>query len=142
MYIYIYIYMSISILTYMSICICIWHTILHIYIYMQYIHLKASLRWLIVTRIQKLCETLVFVFLFNYQFATKINIYKEYIDIYLYHSYIIYIIYIWYIWYIYVYICIYIYIHTYIYCVIYEMLCIDMDKHMKYLWHNYHTGNM
>ena len=28
---------------------------------------------------------------------------------------------------------IYIYIHTYIYCVIYEMLCIDMDKHMKYL---------
>ena len=66
-----------------------------------------------------------FCFLFYYQFATKINIYKEYIDIYLYHSYIIYIIYIIYI-YIYDIYDIYMYIYIYTFILIYTVL------YMKY----------
>ena len=70
---------------------------IYIYIYNMYIYLYAiySLKGiskicLIVTRIQKLCQTLLFVFLINYQFVTKTNVYKEYIDMRLCHSYIIY----------------------------------------------------
>ena len=84
MYIYIYIYLIFD------------TPYIYIYIYM-YIYLYAiySLKGiskicLIVTRIQKLCQTLLFVFLINYQFVTKTNVYKEYIDMRLCHSYIIY----------------------------------------------------
>ena len=76
------------------------HIDMYIYTYLYRIYLlkDISKTCLIVTRIEKLFQTLVFVFLSNYHFATKTNIYKEIyiqmyidIDISLYNSYIIYI---------------------------------------------------
>ena len=80
-----YLYMSVSILIYMHIYIYV-----YIYIYISDIRYSISKICLIVTRIQKLCQTLLFVFLINYQFVTKTNVYKEYIDMRLCHSYILY----------------------------------------------------
>ena len=75
---YIYIYIS-DILYSKYICIYI-----HIYLYTIYLLKDISKTCLTVTRIEKLCQTLVFVFLSNYQFATKTNIYKEiYIQMYI-----------------------------------------------------------
>ena len=92
---------------------------IYIYIYAIYSLKGISKICLIVTRIQKLCQTLLFVFLINYQFVTKTNVYKEYIDMRLCHSYIIYThkiyrIYIYMIYniYIHIYICIFILIYT------------------------------
>ena len=76
------------------------HIDMYIYTYLYTIYLlkDISKTCLIVTGIEKLFQTLVFVFLSNYHFATKTNIYKEIyiqmyidIDISLHNSYIIYI---------------------------------------------------
>ena len=149
---YICLYLSIYRYMYIYLMQHIAYVCIYIYIYMQYIDSKPSLRQLsqeyknfvkqqfsffcLIISLQErqiyikniqIHRYIIHTYLYTYTVSICLSIHL-FIDIYIY----IYITYIY----------IYIYVHTQIYCLIYEMLCIDMNKLMKYLWHNYHTRNI
>ena len=61
---------------------------IHIYLYATYLLTDISKTYLIITRIQTLCQTIIFAFLFNFHFAKKANIKNIYIYAYIIHTYL------------------------------------------------------